>query len=123
MSAALAQLVEQFIRNEKVASSIPASGTKSFKEIPKGNLLRRYWLLGSRFLKQGVQFLDELFRFLAQQNKLHSPVFLARFQIEKPTSHKIRENLMKGSLRGNGMHGNNFLNAVWVLGPLFDNFF
>lgn len=26
--AALAQLVEQFIRNEKVASSIPASGTK-----------------------------------------------------------------------------------------------
>jgi hypothetical protein len=25
--AALAQLVEQFIRNEKVASSIPASGT------------------------------------------------------------------------------------------------
>jgi hypothetical protein len=26
--AALAQLVEQFIRNEKVASSIPASGTR-----------------------------------------------------------------------------------------------
>lgn len=26
-TAALAQLVEQFIRNEKVASSIPASGT------------------------------------------------------------------------------------------------
>ena len=31
--AALAQLVEQFIRNEKVASSIPASGTiPRFKE-------------------------------------------------------------------------------------------
>gem|GEM_PF-6493720 len=29
MSAALAQLVEQFIRNEKVASSIPASGTNT----------------------------------------------------------------------------------------------
>jgi hypothetical protein len=29
MRAALAQLVEQFIRNEKVASSIPASGTKN----------------------------------------------------------------------------------------------
>jgi hypothetical protein len=28
--AALAQLVEQFIRNEKVASSIPAIGTKVF---------------------------------------------------------------------------------------------
>jgi hypothetical protein len=27
--AALAQLVEQFIRNEKVASSIPASGTRT----------------------------------------------------------------------------------------------
>ena len=27
--AALAQLVEQFIRNEKVASSNPASGTKN----------------------------------------------------------------------------------------------
>ena len=27
-SAALAQLVEQFIRNEKVDSSIPSSGTK-----------------------------------------------------------------------------------------------
>jgi hypothetical protein len=27
--AALAQLVEQFIRNEKVASSIPASGTRN----------------------------------------------------------------------------------------------
>jgi hypothetical protein len=27
--AALAQLVEQFIRNEKVASSIPASGTST----------------------------------------------------------------------------------------------
>ena len=31
-SAALAQLVEQFIRNEKVASSNPASGTKQITE-------------------------------------------------------------------------------------------
>ena len=32
--AALAQLVEQFIRNEKVASSIPASGTRDSSESP-----------------------------------------------------------------------------------------
>ena len=32
--AALAQLVEQFIRNEKVASSIPASGTRDSSKSP-----------------------------------------------------------------------------------------
>jgi hypothetical protein len=31
--AALAQLVEQFIRNEKVASSIPASGTRTQQQV------------------------------------------------------------------------------------------
>lgn len=39
--AALAQLVEQFIRNEKVASSIPASGTKYICQVVSGSIETR----------------------------------------------------------------------------------
>jgi hypothetical protein len=39
--AALAQLVEQFIRNEKVASSIPASGTRNMCQVVSGSIKAR----------------------------------------------------------------------------------
>jgi hypothetical protein len=45
VSAALAQLVEQFIRNEKVASSIPASGT-NVSDNPRRFLLAGIFLCG-----------------------------------------------------------------------------
>jgi hypothetical protein len=39
--AALAQLVEQFIRNEKVASSIPASGTRNMYQVVSSKIKAR----------------------------------------------------------------------------------